>query len=129
MVEGGGSVIQLQGHDLPVNDVMSGIAVGNVDSRVLTDGLSQSLFEPLLEGARHVIDKGFLVLLQLLDGGVPRSYLLLQSLLLHTEPADLDLQFVMVNLEKDQSLGLSSHLPLHPLQFISLSQHRSFKSF
>ena len=87
-VEGGGSVIQLQGHDLPVDDVMSGIAVGNVDSRVLTDGLCQSLFEPLLERARHVIDKGFLVLLQLLDGGVPRSYLFLQSLLLHTEQAD-----------------------------------------
>ena len=48
-VEGGGSVIQLQGHDLPVDDVMSGIAVGNVNSRVLTDGLGQSLFEPLLE--------------------------------------------------------------------------------
>ena len=91
VVEGGGSIIQLQGHDLPVNDVMSGIAVGNVDSRVLTDGLGQSLFEPLVEGARHVIDKGFLVLLQLLNGGVPRSYLRLQSLLLHTEPADLDL--------------------------------------
>ena len=39
VVEGGGSIIQLQGHDLPVNDVMSGIAVENVDSRVLTDGL------------------------------------------------------------------------------------------
>ena len=99
-VEGGGSVIQLQGHDFPVDDVMSGIAVGNVNPWVLTDGLGQSLFEPLLEGARHVMDKRVLVLLQLLDGGVPRSYQILQSLLLQTEPADLDLQFVMVNLEK-----------------------------
>ena len=51
-VEGGGSFIQLQGHDLRVNDVMGGIAIGNVNSRVLTDGLGQSLFEPLLEGSR-----------------------------------------------------------------------------
>ena len=72
-VEGGGSAIQLQGHDLLVDDVLIGIAVGNVNSRVLTDSLGQSLFEALLEGARHVIDKGFLVLLQLLDGGVPEA--------------------------------------------------------
>ena len=111
--EGGGSVIQLEGHDLSVDDMMGGIAVRNVDPRVLADGLGHSLFEPLLEGARHVVDKGFLGLLQLLDGGVPRSYLFLQSLILHTEPADLDLQFVVVSLEKAQSLGLSSHLP-HP---------------
>ncbi len=62
-VEGGGSVIQLKGHDLPVDDVMSGIAVGNVDSRVLTDGLGQSLFEPLLESTGDVVNKGLLVLL------------------------------------------------------------------
>ena len=53
-VEGGSSVIQLQGHDLPVDDVMCGITVGNIDSRVLTDGLGQSLFEPLLEGTCSV---------------------------------------------------------------------------
>ena len=39
MVEGGGSIIHLQGHDLPVNNVMSGITVGDVDPRVLTDDL------------------------------------------------------------------------------------------
>ena len=51
VVEGGGSVIQLEGHDLSVDDMMGGIAVRNVDPRVLADGLGQSLFEPLIEGA------------------------------------------------------------------------------
>ena len=38
-LEGVASVIQLQGYDLPVDNMMSGIAIRNVDSRVFTDGL------------------------------------------------------------------------------------------
>jgi len=63
MVEGGGSIIQLQGHDFPINDVVSGIAVGNVDPRIHADNLGQSLLESLLEGARHIMDEGLFVLL------------------------------------------------------------------
>jgi len=100
--------------------MVGGIAVRNVDPWILVDGLGQSLLESLLEGADDVIDERLLGFLQLLDGRVTGSHLFLQSLLLHSESADLDLQFVMVNLEKVQCLGLGSHLLLHPLQFFNL---------
>ena len=100
--------------------MVGGIAIRNVDPRVLAGSLGQSLLESLLEGADHVIDERLLGLLQLLDGRVPGGHLLLQSLLLHSEPVDLSLQSVMVNLEKVQCLGLGSHLLLHPLQSFRL---------
>jgi len=63
MVEGGGSIVQLQGHEFSINDVVCGIAVGNVDPRIQADSLGQSLLESFLEGARHVMDEGLFVLL------------------------------------------------------------------
>ena len=63
MVEGGGSIVQFQGHDLSINNVVSGVAVGNVDPRIRVDSLGQSLLESLLESARHVLDEGLFVLL------------------------------------------------------------------
>ena len=38
-------------------------AVRNIDARVLTGRLGQSLLEPLLEGTRHLLDKGLFLLL------------------------------------------------------------------
>ena len=63
MVEGGGSIIHLQGHDFSINDVVSGIAFGNVDPQIHADSLGQSLLESLLEGARHVMDEALFFLL------------------------------------------------------------------
>ena len=63
MIEGGGSIIHLQRHDLSINNVVSGIALGNVDPWVHADCLGQSFLESLLEGARHLLDEGLFVLL------------------------------------------------------------------
>ena len=63
MIEGGGSVVYLQRHDLSINNVVSGIAAGDVDPWVHGDRLGQSFLESLLEGARHVLDEGLFVLL------------------------------------------------------------------
>ena len=49
MIEGGGSIVHFKGHDFSINNVVSGIAVGNVDSRIHADSLGQSLLESLLE--------------------------------------------------------------------------------
>ena len=111
----GVSVIRFERHDSSVDDMVGGIAIRNIDPRVLPGSLGQSLLEAFLEGVGHVIDECLLDLLQLLDGRVSRGHLLLQSLLLNSEPVDLSLQLVMVNLEKTQCLGLGSHFLLHPL--------------
>ena len=63
MIEGGGSIVYLQRHDLSINNVVSGIAAGNVDPRVHADCLGQSFLESLLESARHLLDEGLFVLL------------------------------------------------------------------
>ena len=57
-----GSVIQVHGHDLPVDDMVCGVAVRNIDVRVLAGRLGQSLLEPLLESTRHLLDKGLFLL-------------------------------------------------------------------
>ena len=59
-VEGSVSVVEVKGDNLPVDDVMGRITTRDVDPRVHTGGLSQSLLEPLLEGGRHVINKSLL---------------------------------------------------------------------
>ena len=63
MIEGGGSVVYLQGDDLSINNVVSGIAAGNVNPRIRADCLSQSFLESLLESTRHLLDEGLFVLL------------------------------------------------------------------
>jgi len=63
MIEGGGSIVHLQGHDFSINNVVSGIAVGNVDPRIHANSLGQSLLESLLESALHVLEEGLFVLL------------------------------------------------------------------
>ena len=57
MTEGGGSIVYLQGHDLSIDNVVSGIAAGNVNPRIRADRLSQSFLEPLLESTRHLLDE------------------------------------------------------------------------
>ena len=63
MIEDGGSVVYLQRHDLSIDNVVSGIAAGDVDPRVHADWLGQRFLESLLKGARYVLDKGLFVLL------------------------------------------------------------------
>ena len=49
-----GSFIQVHGHDLPVDDMVCGVAVRNIDARVLAGRLGQSLLETLLKRPRHL---------------------------------------------------------------------------
>ena len=49
-----GSVIQVHGHNLPVDDVVCEVAVRNIDARVLAGRLGQSLLEALLKRPRHL---------------------------------------------------------------------------
>ena len=47
-------VIQVHGHDLPVDDMVCGVVIRNIDARVLAGRLGQSLLEALFKRPRHL---------------------------------------------------------------------------
>ena len=99
---------KVEGHHLPIDDLVAGVTIGGVNPWVFARGLGQSLFKPLLKCVRHVINEFLVGLLQFLDLGVLGGQLLVQEFFLHLKLVHFSLKLAIFSLEKVESFDLRS---------------------